>query len=85
MYYKDVMSGHYYFKSNKIFFLKFCLLEAIMTGRTLYRPNQFITGLIESLFFSLLLSLIICILRFIGLKYKLKLVYRISVYLFENL
>ena len=53
--------------------------------RTLHRSIQFIIGLIESIIFSILLSLIVCILRYIGLKYKLKLAYRISVYLFENL
>ena len=46
--------------------------------------TNYITGLIESLISCILLSLIICIFRFIGLKYKLKLVYRISVYLFEK-
>ena len=79
-----------------IYFIFSFILSIIITYylfifNLIYKKSQislltnYISGLIESLIFCILLSLIICILRFIGLKYKLKLVYRISVYLFENL
>ena len=46
---------------------------------------NYIIGLIESLAYSVGVSLIICILRFIGLKKRLIHIYRTSVYLDENL
>ena len=73
------------------FILSIIISYYLFLFNLIYKKSQisllinYISGLIESLIFCILLSFIICILRFIGLKYKLKLVYRISVYLFENL
>ena len=73
------------------FILSIIITYYIILFSLIYKKSQisllinYIIGLIESLIFCILYSFIICILRFIGLKYKLKLVYRISVYLFENL
>ena len=56
----------------------------------IYKKSQnsllinYLLGLIESLAYSVGISLIICVLRFIGLKCKLKRVYRTSVYLDEK-
>ena len=53
----------------------------------IYKKSQislfvnYIIGISESLIFSFSISLIICILRFSGLKYKIKNIYRTSVYL----
>ena len=56
----------------------------------IYKKSQnsllinYLLGLIESLAYSVGISLIICVLRFIGLKCKLKRIYRTSVYLDEK-
>ena len=42
---------------------------------------NYLLGIIESLIFSLSISIIICILRICSIKYKLKAIYRTSVYL----
>ena len=53
----------------------------------IYKKSQinlfvnYIIGISESLIFSFCISLIICILRFLGLKYKEKNIYRTSIYL----
>ena len=46
---------------------------------------NYIMGIIESLVYSLGVSFIICILRYLGLKLKMKALYRTSVYLNQSL
>ena len=77
------------------FFLFSLILSAFMMIYILifcqiYKKSQnsllinYLLGIIESLVYSVSISLIICVLRFIGLKCKLKYFYRTSVFLDEK-
>ena len=69
------------------FFLSTCCIYYLTIFCIIYNKSQisllnnYIMGELESLVKSLLISIIISLIRFFGLKYKLKQIYRTSVYL----
>ena len=63
------------------YLLIFCLIYNKSQGSLIV---NYITGLAESLAYSVGISLLICILRFIGLKHKFIYLYRTSVYIDEK-
>ena len=71
------------------FLISFLSIYYLLIFCQLYKASQisllinYIMGLIESLIYSISISLIISMMRFIGLKYKKKYIYRTSIYLDE--
>ena len=69
------------------FFLSSCFVYYLTIFCIIYNKSQisllvnYIIGEVESFLKSVLMSIIISLLRFFGLKFKLKQIYRISVYL----
>ena len=61
-----------------LYLLIFCQIYKKSQGSLLI---NYLMSLIESLSYSVGISLLICILRFLGLKYKLKYIYRTSVFI----
>ena len=76
-----------FFYFNISFVLSIFITLYLLIFGQIYKKSQtsllinYIMSLIESLAYSLGISLIICFLRFLGIKYKLKYIYRTSVYI----
>ena len=79
-----IKTSFYYFFTSII---SVCIIYYLYIFCEIYKKSQislfinYIIGIFESLIFSFGISLIICALRFIGLKCKIKNIYRTSVYI----